>query len=140
MHFLLDTNICIYIAKKKPLEVLAHFEKLSIGQVGMSTVTYGELLFGAHKSQHPKKTMMILEELIELIPPLPIPKEAGNYYGQIRCALEKAGKLIGNNDLWIAAHALALNTVLVTNNVKEFHRIPHLKIENWVNTQIPIAD
>jgi tRNA(fMet)-specific endonuclease VapC len=134
MRYMLDTNICIYIAKKKPIEVLHRFEKMTIGQVGMSTITYGELLFGAHKSQHPKKTMLVLEGLIELIPVLPIPKEAGHCYGQIRCGLEKVGKSIGNNDLWIAAHALALDLVLVTNNVKEFNRIPHLKVENWVET------
>jgi tRNA(fMet)-specific endonuclease VapC len=134
MHFMLDTNICIYIAKKKPVEVLHRFEKMTIGQVVMSTITYGELLYGAHKSQHPKKTMVLLEGLVELIPVVPIPKEAGRYYGQVRSALEKPGKSIGNNDLWIAAHALALEIVLVTNNVKEFHRIPHLKIENWVES------
>lgn len=134
IHYMLDTNICIYIAKKKPIEVLSRFEGLTIGQVGMSTVTYGELLYGVQKSQYAKKAMKTIEELIGLIPPLPIPTEAGRYYGQIRFTLEKAGKPIGNNDLWIAAHAMALNVVLVTNNVKEFHRIPHLKIENWVDT------
>lgn len=132
MRFLLDTNICIYIAKKKPVKVLHRFEGLDIGQVGMSTITYGELLYGAHKSQHPKKTLAILEELAVLIPPVPISSETGLYYGKIRSALEKDGMPVGNNDLWIAAHALALNVVLVTNNVREFSRIPHLKIENWV--------
>ncbi|MFI5343622.1 MAG: type II toxin-antitoxin system VapC family toxin [Chlamydiales bacterium] len=136
IRFMLDTNICIYIAKKKPIEVLSRFEGLTIGQVGMSSITHGELLYGAHKSQYPKKAMKAIEELTGLIPALPIPTEAGCYYGQIRCMLEKAGKPIGNNDLWIAAHAMALNVVLVTNNVREFHRIPHLKIENWVDTQL----
>lgn len=131
-HYMLDTNTCIYIAKKKPIEVLHRFEQLTSGQVVMSTITYGELLYGAQKSQHPKKTMTILEKLAESIPPLPIPLEAGHHYGQIRSALEKIGKPIGNNDLWIAAHALALNLILVTNNVKEFQRISQLKLENWV--------
>ncbi len=130
---MLDTNICIYIAKKKPIEVLHHFEKLHIGQVGMSIVTYGELLYGAQKSQHPKKTLMAIEELAGLIPPLPMPVETSRHYGQIRSSLEKVGKPIGNNDLWIAAHALALGVILVTNNLKEFQRIPHLKVENWVS-------
>jgi tRNA(fMet)-specific endonuclease VapC len=132
MHFMLDTNTCIYIAKKKPIEVLHRFEELNIGDAGMSIITYGELLFGVHKSQHPKKAMAILEELTGLIPPLPIPSEAGKCYGQIRFALERAGKPIGNNDLWIASHALALNVTLVTNNLREFHRVSHLKCENWI--------
>lgn len=132
MDFMLDTNTCIYIAKKKPIEVLHKFEELKVGQVGMSSITYGELLYGAYKSQHSKKTLIALKELAELIPPLPIPSEAGRHYGQIRYALEKAGKPIGNNNLWIAAHAMALGVVLVTNNIKEFRRIPHLKLENWV--------
>jgi len=133
LRYLLDTNICIYIAKQKPIKVLNQFEQLEIGEVGMSTITYGELLFGAYKSHHPKKTLLVLEELSGLIPPLPISTETGKYYGQIRNSLEKQGKLIGNNDLWIAAHTLALNLILVTNNEKEFSRIAHLKIENWVH-------
>jgi len=133
LRYLLDTNICIYIAKHKPLSVLKKFEKLTVGEVGMSTITYGELFYGTQKSQHPKKTLHLLEELTSLIPPLPISTDAGKYYGQIREKLEKAGKPIGNNDLWIAAHAMALDIILVTNNIKEFNRISSLKIENWVN-------
>ncbi len=130
-QFLLDTNICIYIAKQKPLSVLKKFEQLVVGQVAMSTITYGELQFGAQKSHYPHKTMKVLEELISLIPPLPMPIETGKIYGEIRSKLEKQGMPIGNNDLWIAAHALAIGVVLVTNNDKEFRRIPHLKVENW---------
>lgn len=132
LQFLLDTNICIYIAKQKPLSVLRKFEQLVVGQVAMSTITYGELLFGAHKSHHPRQAMKTLEELTGLIPALPIPTDAGKHYGQIRDNLEKKGTPIGNNDLWIAAHALSLGVVLVTNNVAEFKRVSHLKVENWV--------
>ena len=99
----------------------------------MSSITYGELLYGASKSLHHEKTMKIIQEFASLIPPLPIPTEAGCHYGDIRYTLEKSGSPIGNNDLWIAAHALALNMILVTNNVKEFNRIPNLKIENWIS-------
>ncbi|MBX9586175.1 MAG: type II toxin-antitoxin system VapC family toxin [Gammaproteobacteria bacterium] len=134
LRYLLDTNICIYIAKKTPATVLSRFEQLSIGEVGMSTITYGELIFGAQKSQHPKKTLHILEELAGLIPPLPISTDTGKIYGKIRETLETKGKIIGNNDLWIAAHTLSLNVTLVTNNMNEFSRIPHLKLENWVST------
>lgn len=113
------------------MNVLLKFEELFVGEAGMSTITYGELLYGAEKSHHPKKAILILEELSGLIPPIPLSTEVGKYYGQIRSKLEKQGKLIGNNDLWIAAHALATDLILVTNNVKEFARVPKLKIENW---------
>ncbi len=132
LRYLLDTNICIYIAKQKPITVLQHFEKLEAGAVAMSIVTYGELLFGAEKSQHSKKSIHILEELATLIPPLPLAIEAGKHYARVRAQLEKQGIPIGNNDLWISAHALALDTVLVTNNEKEFSRVHGLLIENWV--------
>lgn len=133
LKYFLDTNICIYIAKEKPLNVLHKFEKMEIGEVAMSAITYGELLFGAEKSQHPKIAKRILEELSSLISPIPISTHTSEYYGKIRRAyLEKKGKPIGNNDLWIAAHALSLNLILVTNNTKEFLRVPHLKVENWV--------
>lgn len=98
----------------------------------MLTITYGELLYGTHKSSHPIKTLHILEELISFIPVLPISTDAGKFYGSLRSKLEKQGKPVGNNDLWIASHALAANLMLVTNNIKEFSRIPHLKVENWV--------
>lgn len=132
LRYLLDTNICIYITKQKPISVLEKFQELVVGEVGMSTVTYGELVFGAIKSHHPKKALVAIEEFKGLVPPLPISTEAGRYYGEVRALLEKRGKPIGNNDLWIAAHALALDVILVTNNIKEFARIPQLEVENWV--------
>ena len=92
----------------------------------MSILSYGELIYGAEKSQHVKKNRHFITELTHLIPPLPLPNNAGEYYGEIRGQLEKNGKIIGNNDLWIAAHALAAQLVLVTNNTKEFSRITDL--------------
>lgn len=133
LRYLLDTNICIYIAKKHPSSVIHKFEELVVGETAMSTITYGELLYGAKKSHHPKKALQVLEELTSLIPVLPIPTDAAESYGEIRSHLEKQGKIIGTNDLWIAAHALALNVRLVTNNLKEFSRISHLKVENWID-------
>lgn len=100
----------------------------------MSIVTYGELLYGAQKSHHPKKTSVVLDELVSLIPPLPMSLQIAKYYGEVRNKLEKQGKPIGNNDLWIAAHALALELILITNNVKEFSRVAHLKVENWIQS------
>lgn len=133
MRYLLDTNICIYIAKQQPLKVLHHFEKLNVGEVGMSIITYGELLYGVEKSHPVKANRAVVEHLSRLIFPLPLPYKAGEHYGVIRSKLEKQGKMIGNNDLWIASHALAENLILVTNNTKEFSRVPHLKVENWVS-------
>ena len=131
-RYLLDTNICIYIAKKSPPEVLERFRKLRPGDVAMSVITHGELCYGACKSSHHADAKVTLERLATLIPVLPIGTDVGTYYGQLRSRLGKEGCLIGNNDLWIAAHALALGTVLVTNNELEFRRVNGLAVENWV--------
>jgi len=133
LQYLLDTNICIYIAKQKPQKVYDKFNQLLVGQVSMSTITYGELYFGAQKSQYHKKAFLVLEELSHLIPPLPLSTDVGKHYGEIRNKLEKLGQPIGNNDLWIAAHALATDLTLVTNNLKEFSGIKKLKLENWLD-------
>ena len=132
LRYLLDTNICIYIAKQKPTSVLTKFEKLIVGEAGISVITYGELLYGANKSKYKQKTILILDELFSFIMPLPIPINAGKHYGIIRNQLENQGNIIGNNDLWIAAHCLSVNLTLITNNVKEFSRIKNLKLANWV--------
>ena len=131
LKYMLDTNICIYIMKEKPISVLKQFEKHAVGEVAMSVITHGELLYGAYKSQHHKKSLLNLEKIAHYIPPLPLPTDVADHYGNVRSKLEKIGKPIGNNDLWIAAHALSLGIILVTNNEKEFKRIPNLKIENW---------
>jgi tRNA(fMet)-specific endonuclease VapC len=133
LRYLLDTNICIYIAKQKPTPVLKKFEQLTVGEVGISGITYGELYYGAQKSHASQKSLALLDELIHLIPPIPLSTATAKQYGLIRRTLEKQGTPIGNNDLWIAAHSLDLQLTLVTNNVKEFSRIPHLTIENWVD-------
>ncbi|MGC1617012.1 MAG: type II toxin-antitoxin system VapC family toxin [Candidatus Acidiferrum sp.] len=132
-RFLLDTNICIYIRQKKAPEVLARFRKLKAGEAAMSVITQGELLYGAERSQQREMSMRALEELSALIPVLALPAEAGPEYGRIRADLERRGLTIGNNDLWIAAHAKAGDFVLVTNNEKEFRRIGGLRIENWAS-------
>jgi len=129
--FMLDTNICIYIQRHKPPSVLARFGSLQPGQAVVSVITWGELLYGAAKSRQSKQALRLLEEFSNLVPVLPMPPGCGKSYGQIRADLEKNGRPIGNNDLWIAAHALGSGLTLVTNNTKEFERIPRLKIENW---------
>lgn len=133
LRYLLDTNICIYIMKQRPQSVLEKFEQLEVGMVGMSAITYGELLYGAQKSSHSKKSEALIHQIGHEIPALPLSLKASEWYGKLRAELEKKGKIIGNNDLWIAAHCLALDVILVTNNEKEFSRIDQLTIENWVN-------
>ena len=130
-RFMLDTNICIYIAKQQPRAAKARFERLKPGQVVMSTITYGELSYGATKSIQRNRAIAQLQELVQDIPVEALDWHAGQVYGEIRAKLEEQGRLIGNNDLWIAAHALALELTLVTNNEREFRRIPGLSIENW---------
>lgn len=129
--YLLDTNICIYIIKKKPPAVLQRFERLKPGDVAMSLVTFGELEFGAHKSQQAERALAILQELRESIPVLPMEADVAVHYAQIRHVLASRGTPIGNNDLWIAAHARALGATLVSNNLREFARVDGLQLENW---------
>jgi tRNA(fMet)-specific endonuclease VapC len=131
-RFLLDTNICIYIRQRRPPGVLARFRRLQPGEAAISVITYGELLHGVEKSRFREQASRQLMELASLVPVLALPAYAGQSYGAIRAALEAKGETIGNNDLWIAAHAKAAGLVLVTNNEQEFRRIPGLKIQNWV--------
>lgn len=130
--FVLDTNICIYIMKKQPPSVLEKFEALPLGSVSMSLVTYGELEYGALRSNKSEKALNILDELINFIPVLKMEQEVAKHYASIRADLSAKGTLIGNNDLWIAAHARSLEHTLVSNNIKEFERVEDLKLENWV--------
>ena len=131
-RYLLDINICIYIQRQKPGEVLARFQKLKPGDAAISVITWGELLYGAEKSRQRKKALQLLEEFKTLIPVLPMPENTGKTYGAIRASLESKGKPIGNNDLWIAAHVKAEGLTIVTNNEREFQRVPGLKVQNWV--------
>jgi tRNA(fMet)-specific endonuclease VapC len=133
VRYLLDTNICIYIAKRRPPEVASRFESLRPGEVGMSIITYGELLFGAEKSQHPEPAKERLRRFVEFVPVLVLPDESPRHYARIRAELERAGTPIGGNDLWIAAHALASGLILVSNNLREFGRIAGLSTENWAH-------
>ncbi len=135
-RYMLDTNLCIYIQRQKPEKVLARFQKLKPGDAAISVITWGELVFGAEKSKQRKKVLQLLGEFKSFIPILPIPESTGNTYGAIRALLASKGTPIGNNDLWIAAHAKAAALTLVTNNEKEFKRVPGLKIQNWVNPVI----
>ena len=133
-RYLLDTNICIYIAKYTPSAVRERFARHAASELAMSVVTLGELRFGAEKSQARDRALASIQQLETLIPVCPLSEPAGEHYGQIRAALQKSGQPIGNNDLWLAAHARAEGWILVTNNEREFTRVPGLQVENWVQS------
>jgi tRNA(fMet)-specific endonuclease VapC len=99
----------------------------------ISTVTYGELRFGAEKSVHPGNGLKILDEFTGTVPVVTLDARVGEFYGKLRHHLQRKGQIIGNNDLWIASHCLQLGLTLVTNNEREFRRIPNLTIENWTH-------
>jgi tRNA(fMet)-specific endonuclease VapC len=130
-RYLLDANIVIYIRQKRPEGVLRRFARLRAGEAAISVIAYGELLYGAMKSSQRESALERLRELSEAIPALPLPETAAETYGFIRAELESKGEMIGNNDLWIAAHAMAAGLTLVTNNEKEFRRVRGLKVQNW---------
>jgi len=131
-RFLLDTNICIYIRRQRPPELLARFERLKLGEAVLSVITYGELIYGVEKSQFREQATKQLAELAGLVPIMELPPRAGEFYGAIRASLDVRGEIIGNNDVWIAAHAKAAELTLVTNNEREFRGIQGLKMQNWV--------
>ena len=130
-QFLLDTNICIYVRQQKPENVLRRFRTLRQGEAALSVITFGELLYGAAKSAQRAEATKRLEELARFLPVLALPEAAGEFYGAIRAELERKGEMIGNNDLWIAAHAKAAGLTLVTNNEREFRRVRGLRVQNW---------
>ncbi len=132
MKIMLDTNICIYVIKQKPLDVIDRFNQTEISQIGISSITLSELLYGVSKSSKPEQNRIALMQFIAPLEILPYGDEASQYYGELRAHLEKQGTPIGSLDMLIAAHALSIPCTLVTNNEKEFIRIPDLKIENWV--------
>ncbi len=165
-RFLLDTNICIYIRRKKPEEVLRRFRRLKQGEAVLSVITFGELVYrtekGAQRAAGGRKSrsltafgmtseeksgsflkarlprdaqraaaLELLRELAKVLPVMGLPETAAEAYGTVRAELERKGQMIGNNDLWIAAHAKAAGLTLVTNNERGFRRVRGLKVENW---------
>ena len=132
MKFMLDTNTCIYIIKRKPSEVIKRFKRTKISLIGISSITLSELLYGVSKSSKPEKNQVALAQFVAPLVILPYRDEAAPFYGDLRAYLEKQGTPIGALDMLIAAHALSIACTLVTNNEKEFIRIPNLKVDNWV--------
>ena len=131
MKFMLDTNICIYLIKQKPVKVLKHFKSSSIGDIGISTISLAELRYGVSKSQHVEKNHQALNEFILPLEVADFDGKAAEEYGIIRADLEKKGKPIGSMDMLIGAHAISLGATLVTNNVRDFKEIKHLKVVDW---------
>ncbi len=129
-RYLLDTNICIYIAKYNPLPVRERFAQHAANELAMSVITLGELRFGAEKSQSKARAMAVIDELASLMNIEVLSDSVAEHYGEIRASLPKSGQMIGSNDLWLSARAR--DWILVTNNEKEFVRVEGLRVENWV--------
>lgn len=131
MEYLLDTNICIYIIKRKPIGVLEKFKTFPLGSIAISTITLAELHYGIQKSSAPDKNLIAFNQFIIPLEVIDFVYNATIQYGKIRANLEKKGTPIGPLDTLIGAHALSIGATIVTNNVNEFERIEGLKIENW---------
>lgn len=132
MTYMLDTNICIYAMKNKPEKVLARLKKEMDGGIAISSITLAELEFGMKNSSNPAKNEQALLKFLFPLSILPFDSAAAYEYGDIRAFLQKQGTPIGPNDMLIASHARAEGLTLVTNNTREFERVPGLKLENWV--------
>lgn len=133
MKIMLDTNICIYLIKRQPTQVLNRFKEYQVGDIGISSITLSELYYGVAKSAHRGKNAKALEEFIIPLEVAPFNEKAAYVYGNIRAHLEKAGKTIGAMDMLIAAHAMSLDIPLATNNTREFIRIPALDVLDWAS-------
>lgn len=129
---MLDTNICIYIIKNKPQTVKERFKQFEIGELCISSITVSELMYGVYKSQYMEKNLKAITAFLMPFDIIDYDYNASIEYGKIRAYLEKKGQIIGGMDMQIAAHALASDMTLVTNNTKEFERVQGLKLENWV--------
>ena len=132
MKYMFDTNICIYLIRKKPVQVIKRLQNTNISEIGISVITLSELEYGVAKSSNKTQNRMALAEFLAPFEIVPFAESAAAEYGEIRAFLEKKGTPIGAYDMMIAAHALSLNLTLVTNNIREFERIPKLQFENWV--------
>ena len=131
MKYILDTNICIYIIKKKPAQVFEKFKALPLGSVGISSITLAELAYGVKKSAQPEKNQIALNQFLVPLDIVEFDTNAAVEYEKIRAKLERAGTPIGPLDMLISSHVKSLELTLVTNNEKEFKRVDGLKIENW---------
>ncbi len=131
LKYMLDTNIVIYTIKNRPSKLKALF-KQNIGQMCISSITFGELVYGAEKSTQTGRNLADIEAMAARLEIMPFDTLAATHFGQLRAELAKSGKQIGPYDQMIAGHARSLGLILVTNNTKEFKRVPGLRIDNWI--------
>ena len=142
--YLLDTNVCIAIRElikgrsasnperaRQLAQVKARWSQVPKGQLLMSAVTFGELRYGAEKNVNPEKARELIDAVRNKVRVLHLDDATGEHYGDIRATLERQGQTIGPNDLWIAAHGRAHRCTVVTNNTREFSRVPGLTYEDW---------
>ncbi|NCU66520.1 type II toxin-antitoxin system VapC family toxin [Acidovorax sp. 210-6] len=134
LRYLLDTNIVIYVLKRRPIEVLSLFNE-NASRMAISAITLSELFHGAEKSTRVSDNLVAIEDFCSRLEVLPYGAKAAQHYGAIRAGLEKTGQPIGVNNLHIAAHARSEGLIVVTNNVGEFARVPALQVENWVQSR-----
>ena len=132
MKVMLDTNICIYLIKQQPPTVIERFLSQPVGEIGISSITVAELAYGVSKSRHASKNRLALEKFLAPLEVAAFDPTAAWSYGRLRGQLEAKGTPIGSMDMLIAAHALRLGVRLVSNNLREFRRVPGLRLENWV--------
>jgi tRNA(fMet)-specific endonuclease VapC len=133
LKYLLDTNIVIYVLKRRPAAILNIFNT-NASRMAISSITLSELMYGAEKSVHVDKNLEAIEEFISHLDVLPYDAKASLHYGQVKASLEKKGEIIGENDIHIAAHTISQGLILVTNNLREFKRVSNLALENWIDS------
>ena len=134
IKYLLDTDICIFIINEKPTQVIEKLQQFGFSEIGISAITLSELEYGISKSKKPEQNKQALLKFISPLEVLSYNNIAAIAYGEIRASLESAGTVIGPLDMLIAAHAYSLGCTLVTNNTKEFNRVPNLLVENWAKS------
>jgi len=132
LRYMLDTNICIYVIKNRPVRLRERFNGYA-DQLCMSVITLAELIHGAEKSTRPSDNLQVVEGFCARLEVLPFSERAASHYGQLCAELERAGRRAGIHDMMIAGHARSEGLIVVTNNEREFERMPGLRIENWLS-------
>ena len=131
LRYMLDTNICIYVIKNRPAQLRQRFNQLA-DQLCVSVITLAELIYGAEKSERVQQNLEVVEQFRGRLEVLPFMERAANHYGQLWAELDRAGQRIGIHDMMIGSHARSEGLTVVTNNVREFQRMPGLRFENWL--------
>ncbi len=132
IRYMLDTDICSYVIRERPLEVFEKFKKVEVNQLCISVVTYAELIYGVEHSSSRKINRPIIDDFVRHLDIITWDEDAAEHYGKMRAFLRAEGNIIGSMDMMIAAHARSQNMILITNNDKHFKRVPKLRLENWV--------